>query len=112
VATIDRIKLQELAALPAGEAGRWIRKNIDPLWGISTGAVKDFTVTLEGHMSKREDFAGSVTVQATDAKHAEKLAFAILDDHDKHNQFNWKGGNPLHETWDDEDWEVKSVKAT
>lgn len=107
---VSATKIRELQSLPYGKAGQWIRKNIDPMWGLVTGETKEFVVHMRGHLCKKEDFDGSVTVSANDKDMAEKLAYAVLDQNDPQKIFKWEAGNPMLEDWDDEEWNILSVK--
>lgn len=102
--------LFELAAMPAGEAGQWIREHIDPLWGLSGPGAIDWVVTVAGNLSRRERFTGDIIVTATDEKAAKKLAMSVIDNEDRKNQIEWRGSNPFDDEWDDEDWQVERCK--
>ncbi|NDB69351.1 MAG: hypothetical protein EB015_15370 [Methylocystaceae bacterium] len=108
--TVDHQTIKELASLPYGEAARWIRQNVDPLWGLSGTGEKSFEVWIEHRGITKTCTDGTLIVQAEDEETAKELAGKIVDGNDPQNLIKWGYGNPFHDSFDDEEVELLVVK--
>lgn len=97
-------KLRDLAKLPYGEAGKYIRNNVDPLWGLDAGSAVEFTISIVGILKRAEQFDGTITLSAYSEDQAKKMAGILINNSDPAGLIKWDSGNPFHEDWDEEDW--------
>ena len=85
--TISPEKIQELIDLPHGQAGKWVRENIDPMWGLSKGSKKgEISVSMDMAIKDEIDMDGTLIVDADTKEEAEAIANQLKE---KWHLFKW-----------------------
>lgn len=80
-------KIQELIDMPHGQAGKWVRENVDPMWGLSKGSKKwEIRVSVDMSIKDETEMDGTLVVDADTKEEAEAIANQLKE---KWHFFEW-----------------------